>query len=127
MIKTKYWLLLLGLILSICLGSMLFLYSAKKEGKRADIYQDGVLVSSVSLSHVTGTKTLTIQCEEGTNVIQYRQGQIRMKKSDCPGQFCVKAGWSSHSASPIVCPPHRLVIQVVEEDSEGHGIDAISQ
>ncbi|MDO5136653.1 MAG: NusG domain II-containing protein [Eubacteriales bacterium] len=127
MIKTKYWLLLLGLILGACLGYMLFLYSSKREGMRADIYQDGVLVSSVSLSQVTGTKTLTIQCEEGTNVIQYRQGQIRMLRSDCPGQFCVKAGWSSHSAEPIVCPPHKLVVQVVEEDQEGDGIDAISQ
>ncbi|MDO5136226.1 MAG: NusG domain II-containing protein [Eubacteriales bacterium] len=127
MIKTKYWLLILGLLLAACFGSMLAFHRTQGQGTRANIYQNGVCLYSIDLSQAGETKTLTVQCEEGTNVIQYRQGQIRVLEADCPDQVCVRAGWSSSSSAPIICLPHHLVIRIEEAEGQEDEADALSQ
>lgn len=51
----------------------------------------------------------------GLNVVEYRDGRVRMKEADCPDQICVQSGWISTPQQQIVCLPYRVVIKVVSD------------
>lgn len=49
----------------------------------------------------------------GTNVVEVRDGRVRVREADCPNQDCVNQGWIDAAGEQIVCLPHHLVVQVV--------------
>ena len=99
------------------------LLSGRTEGGTARIYQDGVLLDTIDLSAVEEGYTLTVDDPDGGyNVIQVEPGRIRVLEADCPDQICVRQGWISTSAAPVVCLPHALVIEIASGDDH---MDAI--
>ena len=44
-----------------------------------------------------------------------------MLEADCPDQVCVRQGWVQDRTVPIVCLPHRLVIEIVGGEGELDG------
>jgi len=76
----------------------------------AHIYKNGVLTETVDLNAVTEPYTITFEDSLGTNVIEVDRGRVRMLQADCPDRTCVRHGWVSGAATPIVCLPHRVVI-----------------
>lgn len=112
MIKTKTWILLISAFLFLSVAAGLVLYLRPAPGTVANIYRDGVPVRSVDLSLVTEPYEFTLTDERGSNVIRVEPGRISVADADCPDGICVKTGWISDSASPIVCLPHRLVIRI---------------
>lgn len=81
------------------------------ESERVDILQDGTVIRTVDLSAVTEEESFTVQSMRGTNTIRIAPGEIRMASADCPDQICVKSGKLLEDGLPIVCLPHRVVIQ----------------
>ena len=79
----------------------------------AEIYQNGELIKTVSLSENT---EFTVYCEDGFNVVEVSDGKICVSSADCPDKVCVRQGKIS-GAVPIVCLPHRLEIRVVNGDN----------
>lgn len=67
-------------------------------------------------------KTFDIKCGGGVNTVEIKDGRIRVKDADCPDKVCVKTGWLSSSAIPIVCLPNYLVIEF-KDDAE---VDAVA-
>lgn len=65
-----------------------------------------------------------VQCGGGVNTVEIKDGKIRVKSADCPDKTCVKMGWLESSAMPIVCLPHRMVIEFVDSDDD---VDAIAR
>lgn len=59
--------------------------------------------------------TLTVTCSTGTNTVTVKDGAVCISDSDCKNQICVNGGWKNQSGDTIVCLPHRLVVQVVDE------------
>ena len=90
---------------------------------RVHIYQNGTLIETVELYTVTEPYTITVDHDEGTNIIAVEQGRVRVLTADCPNRMCVRRGWISGGVVPIVCLPHRLVISL--EGSGDSDIDAI--
>jgi len=88
----------------------------------AHIYKYGVLTETVSLDAVTKPYTIIVEDSLGTNVIEVERGRVRMLQADCPDKTCVRQGWASGAATPIVCLPHRLVITL---DGGNPDIDAV--
>lgn len=135
MVKTRIWLIGILLLLLLSAGAALWLGGRSAPGMVANIYQDGVCIDSIDLSQVTGAETYTVECDAGTNVIRVEPGRICILEADCPDQVCVRTGWLTDSAAPIVCLPHRLVIRLEEkagvgilpEQTDPHSIDAVSQ
>ena len=82
-----------------------------------------MLTETVKLTAVTEPYTISIETGGGTNVIAVEQGRIRILQASCPDGTCVQQGWISGGRTPIVCLPHRLVIQL--EGNGDAGIDAI--
>ena len=104
--KTKYWILLLALTALLLAGICVWQMTRSGAGF-AEVYSDGVLVKTVDLSV---DQEFTVECAEGFNRIVVQNGKIAVAQADCRGNDCVKSGARS-GGSPIVCLPHRLVIQ----------------
>lgn len=77
----------------------------------AEIVQDGRVLRTVDLTAVQEEECMTVPGREGTNTVLIAPGEIRMLSADCPDQICVKSGKLEEGGLPIVCLPHRLVIQ----------------
>ena len=86
----------------------------------ARITRDGVLLEEIALDQVGQPYTLTLEDGSGSNTVQVEKGRIRVSEADCPDQICVNQGWISGGAVPIVCLPHRLMIEIV---GGGGGLD----
>ncbi|MCI9660772.1 MAG: NusG domain II-containing protein [Lachnospiraceae bacterium] len=115
--------ILLILTLSV---TMLFIryFTAGKAGT-ARIYQDGALVREIDLSDIAAPYTFTITSTDGSyNTIKVEQGAIGVTDADCPDKTCRNMGMVRSSAYPISCLPHKLLIQIADNDS---GIDAAAQ
>ncbi len=69
-------------------------------------------------------RTLSLTPHDVHMVIETKDGQVRVKSSDCPQQICVKKGWTGFANDPIICMPNHIM--VIIEGGEAQ-IDAISQ
>ena len=86
----------------------------------ARITRDGVLLEEIDLGRVAEPRSFTLEDGSGANTVQVERGRIRVSAADCPDQVCVKQGWISGGAVPIICLPHRLTIEIVDG---GGGLD----
>lgn len=78
--------------------------------RMVEILQDGAILYTFDLSSAED-EIFSVETENGINKIQIQDGTIQMLSADCPDQTCVQMGPLSETGLPIVCLPHRLVIQ----------------
>ena len=126
MIKTKIWIYIISIIFLVSAALCLWLWLRPAAGTVANIYLDGVCVRSIDLSGVAEPYTFAVTSGRGGNVIAVEPGRIRILEADCPDQICVHDGWLSDSAAPIVCLPHRLVIEL-SDLADSAGPDSVSR
>jgi len=114
-----------GLIAAILLigivGSVLVLTAQPKNTVR--IVSDGEVLYTIDLS-TAEDNTLTIGHEGHYNTVEIKDRMIRVRDADCPDKTCVKMGWLSSSSMPIVCLPHKLVIEFTEDSGD---VDALTR
>ena len=108
--KTKYWILVLVLILALCIGLSLLTFGGK-EASRAKITSDSRTVRTVDLSI---DQTFTVRTEGGYNVVTVKDGKIAVTEASCPDHYCMARGFCN-SGAQIVCLPNRLVIEFLTE------------
>ena len=75
----------------------------------------------IDLERVTEPRTLTLEDGRGRNTVLVERGRICVSEADCPDQICVKQGWISDGTVPIVCLPHRLVIEITGDGGDVDG------
>ncbi|NPV00313.1 MAG: NusG domain II-containing protein [Brevinematales bacterium] len=88
--------------------------------------------SSVTVSTPKGTYTYSLSVnravelpgEIGNFVMEIADGKVRIGKSPCPHQVCVRKGWCSITGDSIICIPNKVIIKI---DGGGNGVDAISE
>ena len=101
-------------------AAWLLLRDGDTDAPTARILRDGVLLEEIDLDQVDEPRSLVLEDESGSNTVQVERGRIRISAADCPDQVCVKQGWISGGAVPIICLPHRLTIEIVDG---GGGLD----
>lgn len=62
--------------------------------------------------------TKTITTDLGANVIEIKDGRVHVEEADCPNQDCVHQGWIDAAGQQIVCLPHKLTVDIVDEGAE---------
>ncbi|NBI08777.1 NusG domain II-containing protein [Colidextribacter sp. OB.20] len=87
----------------------------------ARITRDGVLLEEIDLDKVAEPYSFTLEDGSGTNTVQVEKGRIRVSEADCPDQVCVSQGWISNGTAPIVCLPHKLMIEITGTGGELDG------
>ena len=112
MIKTRTWIILIAAAAAVLALLSLRLYTRKQAGTVAEIMQDGVVLQEIDLSAVTEEYSFEVEWPGGgSNTVLVQPGRICVSGADCPDKICVGQGWLSDGAVPIVCLPHRLIIQ----------------
>jgi hypothetical protein len=111
--KTRVILFLLLAAVAASAAFLLF-QGPKARAPVARITRDGVLLEEIDLDRVAEPRSFTLEDGSGTNTVQVERGRIRVSAADCPDQVCVKQGWISGGAVPIICLPHRLTIEIVD-------------
>jgi hypothetical protein len=69
-------------------------------------------------------QTIQIKNDYGENTIIISQGSVYMKAATCPDQICVKHSPLPQCTTPIICLPHRLVVEIIGTSDT---IDLISE
>lgn len=107
--KTLFWILLLAAVALLAGGY----YALSGEGGSvAAVYIDGELYGTYDLSAVVIPYEVRIETERGYNTIRISRGAVEVAEADCEGQDCVRQGQIHDDLIPIVCLPHRVVIQI---------------
>ena len=119
--SNRFWVVLLCFVVAVSAGAA-FLQRGVA-GSIACVYQDGVLVESIDLTTVVEPYTFFIESDTGMNLVSVENGRIRVFEADCPDGACVRQGWLSGGRMPIVCLPHRLVIEL--EGRNTSDLDAV--
>ena len=106
--KTKYWILLIIVLLvgSICFSIPLFL--SKEEARYAEIISNNQLVQTVDLN--IDCEILVTTATGGKNIITVQNGSIGVTEANCPDHYCMDRGMCSNGVQ-IVCLPNRLIIR----------------
>lgn len=62
--------------------------------------------------------TKSVTTDLGTNLIEIKDGRVHVEEADCPNQDCVHQGWIDAAGEQIVCLPHRLTVDIVDESAK---------
>ena len=118
--KTKVIVFLLIAAVAASAGYLL-LGAHGTDGHIARITRDGVLLEEIDLDQVEMPYFLPFEDENGSNMVFVEKGFIRVSWADCPDQVCVNQGRISDSTVPIVCLPHKLIVEIVGGGGELDG------
>ena len=110
----RFWGFLFTVLFLLGAGGFFLVRQAGQTGQFASVHLDGALIERIDLSAVAVPYSFEITSERGHNTIHVTPGGIAVSAADCPDQICVRQGEISDGAIPIVCMPHRLVIQIEE-------------
>ena len=106
--------ILMGGILVIALVLFLIMHLTRSEtGNQIQITVDGTVYGTYSLA-----KDQVIEVEENDfyNRIRIQDGEVYMEEANCPDGYCEDQGKISGRTQTIVCLPHKLVVEVLDED-----------
>jgi len=110
--KTKYWLMILGAVLAVCLGLSFFLLMPGEAATHAEILSDGKLMYTVDLR--IDRQIYISNGSGGKNMIHIKDGKIGVTEANCPDHYCMHRGFCN-SGAQIVCLPNKLVIRFTGE------------
>jgi hypothetical protein len=117
-VKNRTWIVIIGVLLTVCVGLSCFLLWPRQQAAYAEIWSEGELVHKVDLSQDT---QITVETSSGINVVQVAGGKIAVVEASCPDHYCMRRGYCN-SGSQIVCLPNRLVIRFIN----GGNLDGVA-
>ena len=121
--STKFWLLIIGVILVVAVAGLLVIQSVREEGAQVVITWNGEVDGTYSLEE---DRTFVFEGENGGyNVVTIEDGFVFMEEANCPDQICVKHKPLNQTADPIVCLPNSLVVEVITNETENQ-LDGVS-
>lgn len=101
-------------------GSAVVLFMPSKSHVRVVSNGETVYTADLKLAEDT---VFDVVYKGHVNTVEIQDHRIRVKDADCPDKTCVRMGWLSSAAAPIVCLPHKLVI----EFTDGSDVDAVTR
>lgn len=93
--------------------------------KYLSIQQDGVEIDRIPYDRLDKNFKKVVKGEDGENTIEMTEEGVRITHADCPDKICVHMPAISEPGEMIVCLPNKLLLEIVEDTSEG--IDVINQ
>ena len=121
--STKFWLLIIGVILVVAVAGLLVIQALREEGAQVVITWNGEVDGTYPLDE---NQTFVFEGESGGyNVVTIEDGFVFMEEANCPDQICVKHKPLNQTADPIVCLPNSLVVEVITNETENQ-LDGVS-
>jgi len=122
--STRFWLVILAVLLLAAAAGMVFVHSHRQTGATVQVTQNGRAVDTFPLSQ-NGTHRYESETG-GYNIVEIRDGQVSVTEASCPDQICVRHGPTDQTADPIVCLPNKLVVQVLSPEGDPAQLDGVS-
>lgn len=121
--KNRTWAIIFAVVAAALLLAWRLLPGGR--GQSVGIYQDGVLLRTITLRHTAETETFEISGAAGGNMIEVSKGGVRVVSAGCPDKLCVAHGFLKEGGGPIICLPNRLVIRFID-DVRTDGADVVA-
>ena len=103
------------LVAVIAVATLLcFLPGGNEQAAYAEIYLNGQLIKTLSLSE---DQTFLVE-DRYCNTVTVSGGSIYIADSDCPGKDCVHSGSIHSTGRSLVCLPNGMEIRVVSGDTD---------
>lgn len=68
---------------------------------------------------------IEIRTKYGYNLLQVKDGGVRMIEGDCRDDLCVLMGFKDRIGDTIVCLPNRVLVEIIGEHGEEADVDAV--
>ncbi len=114
--KRRNDIILAVVVISIAAIGLLLLNIFKTEGAFAVVKIDGIETERYPLS--VNTEVVIETGDEGRNTLVIENNKAFMKDANCPDKICEGHSKISYKGETIVCLPHKVVIEIIAEDSE---------
>ena len=116
--------ILIAAVLVIALVSFAAIKMTQKDGKEVVVTVNNKEVYKTSINK---DQTYKIPEENGTNIMQIKDGKVTMKEADCRDQICADHKAIEKSGETIVCLPHKVVIEIKSENGKEQELDGVTQ
>ena len=114
--KRKNDIVLVVIVIAIAATGLLVLNVFKTEGAFAVLKIDGKETERYSLS--VNTEVVIETENDGRNTLVIENGKAFVKDVNCPDKICEGHSKISYKGETIVCLPHKVVIEIIADDSE---------
>ena len=114
--KLKNDIILAVIVVAVAATGLLLLNVFKTEGSFAVVKIDGKETERYPLS--VNTEVVIETGDDGRNTLVIEDNKAFMKDANCPDKICEGHSKISYKGETIVCLPHKVVIEIVTEDSE---------
>ena len=114
--KLRNDIILAVIVIAVAAIGLLLLNVLKTEGDFAVVKIDGKETARYPLS--VNTEVVIETNDNGKNTLVIEKKKVFMKDANCPDKICEGHSKISFKGETIVCLPHKVVIEIVAEDSE---------
>ena len=91
-----------------------FLYFFYRPGSgNAEVMQDGRVLYTFSLEREK-ERVIRVEYAGSYNLIEIKDGSIRVLEADCPDQICVETAPVCSTHEVIVCMPNKVIVEILE-------------
>ena len=109
------------IVLIATAGLLLFVFN-REQGSTVSVKIDGTQIASYPLGENREIPIKTGDNDEHINVLVIKDGKASISEADCPDKICVETRAVSYVGETVVCLPHKLVIEITNQNADG-GID----
>ena len=106
------------IVLIATAGLLLFIFN-REQGSTVSVTVDGQQVASYPLSEDREVTIKTGNNDEHINILVIKDGKASISEADCPDKICVESRAVSFVGETVVCLPHKLVIEITNQNADG--------
>ncbi|MDO5718499.1 MAG: NusG domain II-containing protein [Tissierellia bacterium] len=114
---------IITIFIIIVLGLSFLIFINRTQNQTGNSYisiqVDGKEIKKIEFDENTIGTEYEINNEFGYNKLEIGENRVRVIEADCKDKIDVKQGWISKPGETLVCLPHKLVIEIKSEDSDG--------
>ncbi len=116
--------LLFFLLAASAMAGLFFVNDLLPSGNLVNVSVDDKTVYKLYLDE---DRVVSVEGPLGDNIIEIKNGKVRVKDAPCPQKLCVRQGWVDRGA--IVCLPNRVVVSISgsKESEDSSEYDAVTR
>lgn len=107
--------IILIIVIVIILLPVAILLINLEDGRKALVKSGGKVIDTLSLE-IDGT--YTYKNDYGYNIVEIKDGKVRVIEADCPNKDCVNKGYIKRNNESVICLPHKFEVTIKSNDNE---------
>lgn len=116
--KIRNDIILVAVILIIAAAGLLFFGLNKEMGSSVAVNINGEQTAVYPLSVNTEVTITTGENNEHINVLTIKDGKAYISEANCPDGICAETRAAQYVGETIVCLPHKVVVEIVAENTD---------